>query len=320
MNEREPDTPPAPRRAPPIRGQGKNAWVGLFLIVGILGVLAVLFVMTDAAIFRGRYIISTVVDDVGGIRSGDPVRMHGVNIGRVKRFPLSQGKVEVFLEVEGEYKIPVDSTVKISSAGPLAGMKADVLPGVAKTDARYHDRVAGISQKGTVDIDQLSSQTSDALDRVQKLLADETIKNVQGSTTELHQLLRALSPALTTQRKELDTLNASLKRSSQGLEKVTTAPELERAIKRLDGISTQMDDITQKLGRGSESLETVMGRIDRGEGSLGKLTKDDALYDNLSKAALNVSQATENINKLTEEIRRDPKKYLKLSVFSLLCV
>jgi phospholipid/cholesterol/gamma-HCH transport system substrate-binding protein len=58
-----------------------------------------------------------------------------------------------------------------------------------------------------------------------------------------------------------------------------------------------------------------MARIEKGEGSLGKLTKDDELYDNMSRAALNVSQATENINKLTEEIRRNPKKYLKVSVF-----
>jgi phospholipid/cholesterol/gamma-HCH transport system substrate-binding protein len=58
-----------------------------------------------------------------------------------------------------------------------------------------------------------------------------------------------------------------------------------------------------------------MARVERGEGSLGKMTQDPALYDNLNRAALNFSQASENINKLTEEIRRNPRRYLKLSVF-----
>ncbi len=51
-----------------------------------------------------------------------------------------------------------------------------------------------------------------------------------------------------------------------------------------------------------------MGRIDRGEGTLGKLTRDDKLYNNLNEAAVNFS-------KLTEDIRKQPKRYLKLSFF-----
>jgi phospholipid/cholesterol/gamma-HCH transport system substrate-binding protein len=303
-------TPPPP--APPVRGQGKTAWVGLFLIVGILGVLAVLFVMTDAAIFRGRYIITTHVKDAGGIRSGDPVRMRGVNIGRVKKFVISHDDVAVDLEIEGEYKIPTDSQVKLSSAGPLGGMKADVVPGVATTYVKYGDTVAGLTEQG---LEDMTAQAGDVMARVQKLLADDTIANVNGSTTELRALLGELNRTVVEQRKELVALTASLRRSSGSLEKTMSAPELERSVKRLDGISTRMDEVTQTLDRGTRSLETVMARIEKGEGSLGKLTRDDALYDNMSRAALSASQATENINKLTEEIRRNPKKYLKVSVF-----
>jgi phospholipid/cholesterol/gamma-HCH transport system substrate-binding protein len=304
-------TPPPP--APPVRGQGKTAWVGLFLIVGILGALTVLFVMTDAAIFRGRYMVRTFVSDAGGIRGGDPVRMRGVNIGRVKRFVIQpNGTVGIDLEIEGEYKIPTDSQVKLSSAGPLGGMKADVIPGIAPTNAKYGDTLAGQTEKG---LEEMTAQAGDVMTRVQKLLADDTISNVNGSTAELHALLKEMNAAVVGQRKELTLLTASLQRSSASLEKVVAAPELERSIKRLDGISAKMDEVTQTLDRGSRSMESVAARTDKGEGSLGKLTKDEALYDDMSRAAASISQATENINKLTEEIRRNPKKYLKVSVF-----
>jgi phospholipid/cholesterol/gamma-HCH transport system substrate-binding protein len=62
-------------------------------------------------------------------------------------------------------------------------------------------------------------------------------------------------------------------------------------------------------------VEGIIARMDRGEGTLGKLSRDPALYDNLTQAAHNINQASINVNKLTEEIRRNPKKYLKLSVF-----
>jgi hypothetical protein len=55
-----------------VRGQGKTAWVGLFLIIGILGGLTVLFVMTDAAIFRGRYMVRTFVGDAAASAAATP--------------------------------------------------------------------------------------------------------------------------------------------------------------------------------------------------------------------------------------------------------
>jgi ABC-type transporter Mla subunit MlaD len=103
--------------------------------------------------------------------------MRGVNIGRVKRFMIQpNGTVGIDLEVEGEYKIPVDSQVKLSSAGPLGGMKADIIPGIAPTNAKYGDTLAGQTEKG---LEEMTAQAGDVLTRVQKVLADDTIANGQ---------------------------------------------------------------------------------------------------------------------------------------------
>ena len=103
--------------APPARGHDRELIVGLFVIVGVLSVLGALFTFTDAALFRGRYIVTTIVPDAGGIRKGDPVQMRGVNIGRVKSFHISPEGVAIRLEVEGEYKIPSDSRVELEVGG-----------------------------------------------------------------------------------------------------------------------------------------------------------------------------------------------------------
>ena len=79
-----------PPVAPPSRGADQAVWVGFFLVVGIIAIFAALFILTDAALFRGRYIVSTVVTDAGGIRRGDPVQMRGVNIGRVQRYRVPE--------------------------------------------------------------------------------------------------------------------------------------------------------------------------------------------------------------------------------------
>jgi phospholipid/cholesterol/gamma-HCH transport system substrate-binding protein len=324
MSETRPPAPPTRDLPPhpPSRTKDQAVWVGLFLVLGLVAVLIALFTLTDAALFRGRYIVTTNVDDAGGIRKGDPVQMRGVNIGRVQRFTITERGVDIRLELEGEYDVPKDSHVELQSLGLLGGMVAEIVPGTSKEVLGNGDRLAGRREQGAFDsADEIATKADRVLGRVEQLLSDQTIKNVatttenaQASSRQLRVLLGDLSAAVGEQRKELETLTASLRRSSASLEKLVAAPELDRTVKRLDTLTERMDAVVQTLDRSSRSMETVMGRMDRGEGTLGRLSKDDELYRSLNQAATNISQATVNISKLTEEIRRDPKKYLTVQM------
>ena len=312
MTDRAPDVPPDPR----LRGRDREMWVGVFVIVGILATLAILFVMTDAATFRGRYIITTFVPNAGGIRRGDPVQMRGVNVGRVQRFRMAPQGVAIRLEIEGEYDIPNDSHVELKSSGLLGGIVADIVPGESTTALKNGDKIAGKSEEAMMDqTNRIAGQVETVLKRVDTLIDKDTVDNVHASSADLRKLLQQLNATVSDQRRELVTLNRSLRQSSEGIErasagieKVTTAPELDRTIKRLDTLTQRIDEVTGTLGRSSKSLESVMARVDRGEGTLGKLTKDDKLYNNLNEAAVNFS-------KLAEDIRKQPKKYINLKIF-----
>jgi phospholipid/cholesterol/gamma-HCH transport system substrate-binding protein len=290
--------------------------VGLFVIAGIAATVSALFILTDAALFRGRYVVITVVPDAAGIRKGDPVLMRGVNIGRVQRFVIDKEQVAIRLEVEGEYRIPKDSRVQIKGQGLLGGMAAEVIPGRSDELLRGGETMPGGLGAGMFDkVNELSASADKALGRVQALLSDATVKNVESGTTELDRLLKELRGVVGEQRGELQKLTTSLRATSESLQKATAGPELEQAVKRMDTITRQLDDVTASLSRSSRSAEAVMGRIDRGEGVLGKLSRDDALYVNANEAVLSLSKAAQEMAKLTEDVRRQPKRYLNLSLF-----
>lgn len=300
----------------PLKTRDQALWVGLFIIAAIVLTMGLLFTMTDAALFRGRYIVTTHVPDAGGIRRGDPVQMRGVNIGRVMGFSIDKGGVTLRLEIEGEYPVPKDSKVQLKSAGLLGGMVADVEPGSATQMLRYGDAVAGTAEEPMMSATQrLMDEASGAISRVDTMLSDKMVADVQAGSAELHSLLQSLSATVKEQRQELLALETSLKKNSQGLERVTTGPELERAVKRLDAISARADEVAASMGRSSKSLEELLGRLERGEGTLGKLSKDEALYQHLDGAAKSIEQAGTDLSTLVADIRKNPKKYLKFSVF-----
>jgi phospholipid/cholesterol/gamma-HCH transport system substrate-binding protein len=301
---------------PQLRRRHREVWVGLFVVTGLAGGLIVLSTMTDAALFRGRYILSTVVPNASGIRTGDPVQMRGVNIGRVTGFRIDADEVEVRLEIEGEYPIPKDSVVELKASGLLGGMVADVIPGTSSEMAAWGDTLEGRSGVGLFDkMDSLAGEADDVAGRLKALLSDAMVSDLQGTASGARQLVEQLSGVVAEQRGELRELSRSLRRSAEGLERVTTGPELEETVKRVEKLTARMDEVLSGLDRSSHSLESILGRIDRGEGSLGKLTTDEALYANVSSAAANLDKAAVEMRALLEDVRTKPKKYLKLSLF-----
>lgn len=311
MSTEKPLPPP-----PPSRGKYREVWVGLFVVVGIVATVVLLAVMTDAALFRGRYIVTTTVPNAGGIRKGDPVQMRGVNIGRIIGFGIGQKDVVMRLEIEGEYAIPKDSRVEVKASGLLGGMVAEVIPGTSAERARRGDKLPGTSGIGLFDkMDSLAVEADKVAVKVQHLLSDETVKDLQGGASGARKSLESLQAILQEQRGELRKLSASLRRSAEGLEKVTTGPELDRTVKRVDRLVERLDGTLDTLDRSSKSVESILARMDRGEGTLGKLSTDDTLYKNASEATANLNKATQELNKLLADFQAHPKKYINLKVF-----
>ena len=302
---------------PPARGRHREVWVGLFVIAGLAATLVTLAVMTDAALFRGRYIISTQVPNASGIRKGDPVQMRGVNIGRIMGFTISKEQgVLIRLEIEGEYPIPRDSRVEIQASGLFGGMVAEVLPGTSPQLVGWGDSVQGGSGPGLFDkMNALAGEADKVAKRVQGLLSDEMVKDLQGGAAGARESLASLQAILKEQRGELRGLTASLKRSAEGLEGVTTGPELERTLKNVDQLVARLDGTLATLDRSSHSVESILARIDRGEGTLGKLSTDDTLYRNASEATANLNNATVELNKLLADFQAHPRKYINLKIF-----
>ena len=301
----------------PARTPRREVQVGIFVLIGVLAVIGALFILTDPGTFRGRYKVTTMVRDAGGIRLRDPVQLSGVNIGRVDDLRLDSGGVRMRLEIEGKYRFPDDSRVRLTAKGLLGEMVADVLPGASRRSADDGDILPSADQdaglSGTASdlagtAKTVGGKADTLLTRANLLLSQEAIGNVHASTRELQGMMASLAALAADQRAQLSALSASLRRSAAGVENAATRPELARAIARTDSMTARLDAATAQLQAASTSFAVVAGRMERGEGTLGRLSKDDSLY-------VNLNHAVANLNQLTTDIRANPRKYLSVSVF-----
>ena len=297
------------RAAAPQDARRRDLRVGVFVLAGILGAVIALFLLTDPATLRGRYLLVTEVEDAGGIRRGDPVLMHGVNIGRIRGFSMTPGsRVDIIMEIEGDWEIPEDSYTRLAGAGLFGGRTMEVIMGTSDQIVEPMDTLMGLGQSGGVieSAEALGQTAEDVLSQVRKLLDDTMVGTVRTSAIELRALIEQLRAIVGVQREQLAALTASLGRSAAGIE--AAGPDVERILARSDSALVALNRTSVTLERAVGSLDIVLARVEAGEGTLGRLSQDDSLYVSLNRAAA-------AIGALAEDIQANPRKYVNLEIF-----
>jgi phospholipid/cholesterol/gamma-HCH transport system substrate-binding protein len=255
----------------------------------------------------------TTVENAGGIRAGDPVQMHGVILGRVHDFEMvSAGQVDITMEIDGRWQVPLGSRTVLGAAGLFGGRTLQIEP---STSTQYHQENDTLPGDGAVgdgllgSVDELSAQAGSVLGSIDRLLNAETVGSVQGSAKALESLLAELSVVTREQRGALQRLTASLTGAAEGLEDATAvAPDIARAVARADSAMAALTVTGANLDAATISLRSVLERMDRGEGTLGLLSNDEALYVSLTTAA-------QNLNALLADLQANPSKYINISIF-----
>lgn len=286
--------------------------IGLFVLLGVASFVVVLFMLTDPATLRGRYMLVTTMPDAGGVRRGDPVQMRGVNVGRVHGFELdSGGDVHVTLEIEGDWRIPQGSAAVLQGMGLFGGRTVAIEPSASTAYYEEGDTIPGAGDEGDLmaTAGAVGVRADTILARVSTVLDEPTVASLRGAAVHLEDFLTELDQATREQRDNIERLTASLANSAEGLETATAAgPEAARALARADSTMANLNRTSATLEEVSSSLRDVLARIEAGEGTLGRLSHDDSLYTNLNRAA-------ESVHLLLDDLRADPSRYINISIF-----
>ena len=296
-------------RAVPPTARTREFRVGIFVILGIAGFFTVLFLMTSPATFRGRYMVATHVEDAQGIRRGDPVRMRGINIGRVHRFELDRGGVLITLEIEGEWAIPAGSRTELLSMGFLGGMVVSVVPGDGNESVGPMELIPGTTITGVLDsAGDIATDASDLFARIRAVLSDSSVAGAGAAVSSLRDLLSDLAEVTDGQAAELRSLTESLQRSAENVEGITGAEDWSRTLASAEATLAVLERTSSAVEESMASVNTILARMERGEGTLGKLSTNDSLYNSLDAAA-------ESLRELLDDIKANPGRYLKIEVF-----
>lgn len=263
----------------------------------------------------------TTYKNINGLRKASPVTVNGFAVGTVidiyfNQEPGKKDELIVEFTIEEDFEFSKNSIAKIYSAGLMGGKSLAIVPTYDHEIAKSGDFI-----QGEVESDMLSSLT-DKLNPLQAkvenaitnidsvaheinvLLNEDMILNLQQSVGNINQILATVKNTSSTIDKVVSTneanLNITLNNMSATTKNLKVFTDSLAQIKILS--------ISKKINNTVASLDSITGDIQQGKGSIGKLVKDEKLYDNLESAS-------KELEELLRDMKEHPKRFVHFSLF-----
>ncbi|NNF08411.1 MAG: MCE family protein [Candidatus Eisenbacteria bacterium] len=291
--------------------------------VGIVFLLAVAVLISGILWFKefrigGQfYQVVVAFENTSGLQSGDAVEVQGVTSGQVSRIFYEDGRALVGLRLDRSVNIYPETKFVIENVGIMGQKLVAIYPGPPGTPVSEDTILTGEYQSG---IPALMAELGGALESFDKL-ADQlegffgALEDTEPGTVSriLHnteRLTEDLADFLAATRGDLREVVGNFNVAMEDLHEVldgrgeefgTTLESANRAMARLDTTLAQMEVTMQRT-------DAILARVENGEGTLGRLSQDEELYNEL-RGTMTDARA------LLEDLKADPKKYFKFSIF-----
>ncbi|WP_298370467.1 MlaD family protein [uncultured Lutibacter sp.] len=263
----------------------------------------------------------TEYTNVQGLNTSSVVTINGVEVGKVLDIKFSKdetkrGRLIVEFSVEEDFEFSKNSVAKIYSASLMGGKSLAIVPSYEGETA-----VSGDFLRGEIESDIFSSVT-EKLNPLQAKV-ENVIVSADSLMTGLTDVLDVKSrQSLKSSIAELNLTVTNFKNASQAVNKL-----IESNDEKLSRTLTNAEEMTKNLSKLSDtlvnanlgltirdiestitSLNAVLNGLEKGEGSLGKLLKDEEMYNNLTNAS-------KELEELLNEMKLHPKRFVHFSLF-----
>jgi phospholipid/cholesterol/gamma-HCH transport system substrate-binding protein len=287
--------------------------VGIVLTVAtIVGVLGTLWLVRGG--LSSGYPLYTVTPWGAGLVQGQPVLLAGAKIGYISDVELRQnGTLLVALNINKEYHVPQGSRATVKPIGLFGDQSIAIAPDYSRPITAFLPPGDTLpSGPPAVQLDQILSR----VDTVSRGISDVTrafqvqlvqqggIDDIRATLARTNKLVAQLSDIAAVQSRELQLTMRQLRSTAAAVDSAS----VDSTVRNFRTASANVAALTDSLRTTTAKLNATLGHLERGDGTAGKLLTDTLLYQD-------VRSLVTRLDSMTADIKKNPKRYINLSIF-----
>ncbi len=260
----------------------------------ILVALAILAYMTFSVggipfLNEKGYLVSVIFDSAGGLEKKAPVRVSGVKVGQVEGVTLVETGARVTLRINTGIRLKAGGYAIVRSSGFLGDRFVEIVPG--KGPAFLAGGAMLPARERAPDVENIMNRFGDVA------------SDIQAITTALKEILgdgkakSSINAILDNTRSLTGQIDTFVKQNRNGL--THSVANLESFTRMLNREGRVVVDEGHLLVQG---LNRILGRVERGEGTLGKLVADEEAYRKLNDTLGDLDHAIKGVEGLLQTV------------------
>ena len=300
---------------------------GMTLALAVAGTFIYRFVSRDTGTSNG-YRVHAFLPDVTGIAPRSRVMTSGIQVGYIDRLSLEKGMARVDIKMRPEFPLYEDAAVG-RRATSLIGESIIVLvpgtegrpripdegevthyieePTIQSLETQIADILKDVkavtqSLKSTVGSDRGQDQIAQILKNIAEV-TEQLNETVKENRAGVRQVINNVNSITGDSRPQITEILQNIKQVTDDVKKMTAAAPPGKDGK--DGAPGELRSTVERINRASASLEStlahadvVAGRLAKGEGTLGRLTKDETLINEVESAVEDVGELVGGLGRI----------------------
>ncbi|MCM4150974.1 MCE family protein [Arenibacter sp. N53] len=292
---------------------------GIVVLGGILLFILGFSYLKSTPLFDNSKTFYAVYNHVGGLQSGTQVTINGFSVGKVNdiRFNDAEGNLLVTFTVDNSFSFSKNSHAELYDTGIIGGKGIQIKPVFdGSLVAKSGDTLLSSTRPGLTELVQqrltpLQAKVEGAVTNADSLLMN--VNDILGPKTkrDLRESIAGLNILVKSFQGSANSLNSLLADNQDNLNKsISNLSVITENFNKLSDtlVNAGLGETIKNLQSTMGNINDMMSKIEGGEGSLGKLVNDKALYNNLANAS-------RELDLLLQDFRLNPKRYVNVSVF-----
>lgn len=279
--------------------------VGLLLLAA-LGVLAWMSVTSGTFGFgkdEAMRELFAVFTDVEGIKEDSPVKMAGVDVGKVTRVELQpNGTAILRFKVRQSVALPADVSAQVTTSGLIGERFVALVPGrdsgqgggVLGMDVKELSVAANTDPKSiTADFAKVASDMESVTSMLKQVLGNpENAEKLQGIIDTLSSFSEGLGGENAGNAiKDLGTATHNLARITEDLKNGNSVLG-QLVVRQPSGTTPDLANTLAELQAAVKDFRQIMDKVNSGQGTLGRLVNDESTANKLDDTLDSVNGLT----------------------------
>ena len=266
--------------------------LGIFFALVFVAAFVLFEMVGGGRFFDSGIPIKARFNSAGDLKVGDPVKLAGVDVGRVQTIRIADGKVEVSMTVEPAAGVRTDSKASIKFSGMMGQNFMAIDFGnpaspVASTGALLESR----EQPDLAAIMSKLESAADGMQNMTKSFSGEEFTKLLGPMTDM---IKDNQPRIASILSNLDSVTTGINKGEGTLGRLLKQDTLY--VQTLQAV-TNLIASTEDLKLTLSTTRQMMADMNSGKGTIGRLLVDDSLFRETTNMITNLREVAEKLNR-----------------------